>query len=194
MKAGRGPPSWSALRSAETCTCRLFSSTVSPKGVTLLGRAHGACDGKVILGANLEASLVHGEAWFGRLKQMMDDYAEFTGLDLPEEPGPDVSPDKRLDRPSVAALDLQSAGITSIIWATGYRCDFDWVHLPVFTDAGAPIQQRGVTSCLGLYFLGLRRMYTLKSALLSASGVGADAAFVAQRIGAPSWTTAHPAH
>jgi putative flavoprotein involved in K+ transport len=63
-----------------------------------------------------------------------------------------------------------------------YRYDFDWVHLPVFSDIGQPIQNRGVTSIPDLYFLGLRRMHTIKSALLSETGVGADAAFLAQQI------------
>jgi putative flavoprotein involved in K+ transport len=154
---------------------------LSDEGVTLLGRAHGVCDGKVILGSDLEENLAHGDAWFARLEQMMDDYAEFTGLDLPEEAGREAAGGKPIRRASANTLDLRSAGITSIIWATGYRCDFNWVHLPV-TNAGSPIQKRGVTSSPGLYFLGLRRMHTLKSALLSASGVGADAAYVAKHI------------
>jgi len=66
----------------------------------------------------------------------------------------------------------------------GYQYDFGWVRIPVLTDMGEPIQKRGVTTMPGLYFLGLRRMYTVKSALLSAAGVGADAEYLAQRISA----------
>lgn len=56
----------------------------------------------------------------------------------------------------------------------------------MFADTGEPVQKRGVTSVSGLYFLGLRRMYTVKSALLSAAGVGADAEYLAERISAGS--------
>jgi putative flavoprotein involved in K+ transport len=157
---------------------------LSDEGVTLLGRAHGFCDGKVILGSDLEESLLHGDAWCARLKQMIDDYAEFTGLNVLDEAGTEGQQRRRTTHAQILALDLQSAGITSIIWATGYRYDFHWVQQPVFTDVGAPIQKRGVTSSPGLYFLGLRRMHTLKSAILSASGVGADAAHVADQIAA----------
>jgi hypothetical protein len=63
-----------------------------------------------------------------------------------------------------------------------YRYDFDWVHLPVFSD----IASRSKTDWLLVFptyiFLGLRRMHTIKSALLSETGVGADAAFLAQQI------------
>ena len=76
--------------------------------------------------------------------------------------------------PPLAEVDLVSAGISSIVWATGYRYDFSWVRFPVFADTGEPVQKRGITSVPGLYFLGLRRMYTVKSALLSAAGVGAE--------------------
>jgi hypothetical protein len=51
------------------------------------------------------------------------------------------------------------------------------------TETGDSIQKRGVTSVPDPSFLGLRRMYyTVKSALLSAAGAGADAEYLAERI------------
>ena len=57
----------------------------------------------------------------------------------------------RLDRPVLAAddqpeLDLDAAGIRSIVWATGYRLDFGWVDLPIFDERGYPRHVRGVTT------------------------------------------------
>jgi len=113
----------------------------------------------------------------------MDDYVEYAGLDLPEESGPDGAPNGAVgSTPPIVELDLESAGIVAIVWATGYQYAFGWVEFPVFTDTGEPMQKRGVSSVPGLYFLGLRRMYTVKSALLSAAGVGADADYIAERI------------
>jgi putative flavoprotein involved in K+ transport len=43
----------------------------------------------------------------------------------------------------------------------------------VFDAAGEPVQRRGVTAADGLYFLGLRWMYTRASSFLS--GVGSNA-------------------
>jgi putative flavoprotein involved in K+ transport len=151
-------------------------------GAHLLGRMQGLRDGKVTLAPDLEDGLSAGDAWFVRFRQMMDDYAEYAGLELPEECEPDDAPKGAGSRSAIVELDLASAGIRSIVWATGYQYDFGWVNFPVFTDTGEPVQKRGVTSIPGLYFLGLRRMYTVKSALLSEMGVGADAAYIAERI------------
>jgi putative flavoprotein involved in K+ transport len=56
------------------------------------------------------------------------------------------------------------------------------LEVPVLDATGDPIQQRGVTASPGLYFLGLRRMYTIKSSFLY--GVGGDAAYLAEHIAA----------
>jgi hypothetical protein len=72
------------------------------------------------------------------------------------------------------------AGITSVVWCSGFRYDFAWVKLPILNDSGEPLHERGVTQYPGLYFLGLRRTYALSSALLA--GVGNDAAFIADHI------------
>lgn len=68
----------------------------------------------------------------------------------------------------------------SVIWATGFRPGYDWIHLPVFDQQGVPVHRRGVTSSPGLYFLGLAWQHTRGSALLGF--VGADAAYLAQQI------------
>jgi putative flavoprotein involved in K+ transport len=152
-------------------------------GMNLLGRMQDVRDGKMTFAPDLEGGLSAGDAWFSRFRQMMDDYVEYTGLELPEDSGQDDPTNGSAGlKPALVELDLASAGIAWIVWATGYQYDFGWVGLPVFTDTGEPVQKRGVTSVPGLYFLGLRRMYTVKSALLSEMGVGADAAYIAERI------------
>jgi putative flavoprotein involved in K+ transport len=78
----------------------------------------------------------------------------------------------------VQSLDLRRENIASIIWATGYDYDYDWLHLPVFDARCRPLQQRGVTPVPGLYFLGLHWMHTFRSGLFS--GVGRDAAYLAE--------------
>ena len=77
-------------------------------------------------------------------------------------------------------LEPDQAGITSIIWATGYGPDFNWVIIPVFDHYGYPLQRRGVTSLPGLYFVGLPWLYTARSGLLA--GAGEDAAFIVNHI------------
>ena len=72
----------------------------------------------------------------------------------------------------------------SLVWATGYSYDFGWIDLPLTSAGGIPVQQRGVTAYPGLYFLGLRWQYKLKSAFIY--GVGEDAAYLAEVIAATS--------
>ena len=53
------------------------------------------------------------------------------------------------------SLDPRAAGITSIIWATGYRQDFTWLQVDAFDEADRPAHLRGVSTEPGIYFLGL---------------------------------------
>jgi len=72
--------------------------------------------------------------------------------------------------------------VRTVIWSTGFRSDYSWIHIPgVFTD-GRVAHRRGVTEVPGLYFLGLSWQYTRGSALLGF--VHDDAAYVADRIAA----------
>jgi putative flavoprotein involved in K+ transport len=55
-------------------------------------------------------------------------------------------------------LKLRDANITSVVWAAGYRFSYEWLDLPILDSKGAPVQERGVTACPGVYFLGLHWM------------------------------------
>ena len=73
-------------------------------------------------------------------------------------------------------------GVSAIVWASGFRCEFDWVKLPIFDDGGEPVHRRGVTELPGIYFLGLRWLYKRKSAFLLRAGPAEDAAYLAEQI------------
>jgi hypothetical protein len=65
-----------------------------------------------------------------------------------------------------------------VVWANGFRYDFDWVHLPVFAETGdpprrEPIHRRGLTDIPGLYFIACRG----SAQILTDAGAGEDAAF-----------------
>ena len=91
-------------------------------------------------------------------------------------------------RPAVAGADgrtvrfadgtsLDAAGV---IWATGYRSDYSWIHIPGVVGEGKVVHRRGVTEVPGLYFVGLSWQHTRGSALLGF--VNDDAAYLAGRI------------
>lgn len=81
---------------------------------------------------------------------------------------------------TLTASDGRSLAPRSVVWATGYRHDFGWIHAPVLDAAGAPRHVRGVTGVRGLYFLGLRFLHTASSSLLY--GVGRDARHIVEHI------------
>jgi len=70
----------------------------------------------------------------------------------------------------------------NVIWCTGFRQDYSWIDLPVFDGDGAPVQERGVASDPGLYFLGLDFLYSFASE--NVGGVRRDAKHVAKHIAA----------
>jgi putative flavoprotein involved in K+ transport len=93
-------------------------------------------------------------------------------------------------RPAVASADgrtVRFADGTSldaevVIWATGYRSDYSWIHIPGVTHDRQVAHRRGVTEVPGLYFLGLSWQHTRGSALLGF--INEDAAYLADRIAA----------
>jgi putative flavoprotein involved in K+ transport len=73
---------------------------------------------------------------------------------------------------------LEDVGV--VVWATGYRPDYGWLHIPGVVREGHVVHRRGVTEVPGLYFLGLSWQHTRGSALLGF--VNDDATFLADRI------------
>jgi len=72
------------------------------------------------------------------------------------------------------------ADVGMVVWATGYRSDYAWIHIPGVVREGQVVHRRGVTKVPGLYFLGLSWQHTRGSALLGF--VNDDAAYLADRI------------
>lgn len=71
--------------------------------------------------------------------------------------------------------------VDSVVWATGFRPDYQWIDLPIFDEIGFPRHRRGVIQdAPGLYFIGLLFQTALSSSLLG--GVGTDAAYITQQI------------
>jgi putative flavoprotein involved in K+ transport len=68
------------------------------------------------------------------------------------------------------------------VWATGYRPDHSWLHVPGVVVDGQVRHEAGVTDVPGLYFLGLPWQTCRGSALLGF--VGADAAMLSDRMAA----------
>jgi putative flavoprotein involved in K+ transport len=150
-------------------------------GIILLGHLQTVHGKQMILAPDLEENLTKADAFEIQITQAIDEYIKKTGKNVAANSTfREVPHTGALTAKSILTLDLQLAGINSIIWATGYKLDFGWVQIPVFDELGYPVHQRGITAFPGLYFLGLHWLYKTKSALLY--GVGEDAAFIASAI------------
>jgi len=78
--------------------------------------------------------------------------------------------------------DGRSVDVANVVWCTGFQPGFSWIDLPVFGPQG-PTHERGIVgSEPGLFFIGLKFLYSVSSEQIH--GVGRDADRVAQRIAA----------
>jgi putative flavoprotein involved in K+ transport len=125
----------------------------------------------------LTGALDAADATYNSICADIDRHVEREGIDAPPpsryEPvwAPEADP---------LELDLAAAGVTTIIWAIGYRPDYRWVEVGVFDGGGRPTHTRGVTSVPGLSFLGLPWLHTWGSGRFL--GIARDAEHVAAQI------------
>jgi putative flavoprotein involved in K+ transport len=119
-------------------------------GVVLLGHARDARNDQAIFAPDLKETLAKVDQFETDALKLVDDYIIRTGLCAPAEDVPRLR--DGYEQEQIAQLDPNAAGISTIIWATGYTFDFSLVKLPVVDSDGYPIQKRGVTRFEGLYF------------------------------------------
>ncbi len=125
-------------------------------GVTLLGRAGDYRDGTLHFAEDLATNIANGDRNYLSVLDEADAYAAAHGLDLPADP----EARRLLPLPGsvtdpALTLDLQRQGVSTVIWATGFKLDFSWIDLDIFRADGRPRHQDGVTEVPGLYFVGL---------------------------------------
>lgn len=149
------------------------------RGAILLGRLEGVEGSRLRLADDLAEQLARGDEGVAAFTRSVDAYVARAGLAAPEEATLEPPPPVATGAP-IRMIDLDAASIGTVIWATGFRRDFGWIHLPVLDEHSEPIHRRGVTRCPGLYFLGLPWLHTLKSSVLC--GVGRDADHLAEHI------------
>jgi putative flavoprotein involved in K+ transport len=144
----------------------------------LAGRLKAVDQEKVEFHDALERTLTEGDAWHAKFRREMDAYADGYHPPLPPEPE-HVGTETWCNPKGVTRLNLNHEGISSVVWASGYACDFSWIKLPILDANGDPIHLRGVTKRAGLYFLGPRRTYSIGSALVA--GAVNDAVYIADQ-------------
>ena len=154
---------------------------LAERGATLLGRAQAFTEGVLTIEPGLAENLATGDANYLSVLDEADAWVARNGADLPAEPEARVMlPDPACVTDPILAVDLAAAGITSIVWATGYGLDFGWLKVDAFDATGKPSHQRGVSSEPGVYFLGLPWLSRRGSSFIW--GVWHDARHIADHI------------
>jgi putative flavoprotein involved in K+ transport len=167
----------SGARGGETIDFRRLAA----QGMTLVGRTQSCKDGIITFAPDLGENIARGDANLMALLDEADAYVARNGLDLPEEPDArTIWPDPECLTNPVLEMNLSEAGITSIIWATGFSVDYSWLKVDAFDEKGRPKHQRGVSSEPGIYFLGLPWQSRRGSSFIW--GVWHDAKHLADRI------------
>lgn len=154
---------------------------LADSGIKLVGRTVSFDNGTMRFAQDLRNNVENGDVHYMGLLDEADTYIECNGLDLPEEPeARTLRPDPESLADPLLELDLAGAGVTSIVWATGFAVDYSWLQVDAFDENGRPRQQRGVSTEPGVYFLGLPWQSRRGSSFIW--GVWHDAKYVADQI------------
>ncbi|MGY5014213.1 MSMEG_0569 family flavin-dependent oxidoreductase [Streptomyces sp. 900105755] len=148
-------------------------------GMRLYGRLTGISGARMEFADDLKVNLDHADAVAEGIKDAIDGHIAAQGIDAPTEARyvPVWEPSEQ-----PRALDVTEAGITSVVWSTGFTRDHRWIEIPAFDGRGYPMHWRGISNVPGLYFLGLPWQHSWGSGRFE--GVGRDAEFLADHIDA----------
>jgi putative flavoprotein involved in K+ transport len=138
-------------------------------GVRLVGRLAGMRDGKALFSGGLANQAALSDLKMNRLLDALDAWAAEHGPHEGIEPPQRFEPTRLPSSPPLS-LDLRSGEIRSIVWATGYRPDYSWLHAPVFDRKGRVRHDGGVVDLPGMYLMGAQFMRRRKSALIDGAG------------------------
>ena len=168
----RNVPSLQLAGYADRRTIDLNSLTAI--GVKLVGRLAGInAEGKAQFSGSLRNVCALADLKMNRLLDTIDEWATENGRDG------DAAPTHRFESTRVEEsppllLDFNRQKIKTIIWATGFRPDYSWLHVPVLDHKGQIRHDGGVVAeSPGLYLMGLPFLRRRKSSLID--GVGDDA-------------------
>jgi putative flavoprotein involved in K+ transport len=138
-------------------------------GVQLVGRWAAVRDGQALFSGGLRNVFALADLKLQRLLDSFDEWAAgLDTVDAPERFAPTQVPSS-----SRLQLDLRSGEIRTIVWATGFRPEYEWLDVPVVDAKGHLCHDGGVVDSPGLYALGLPVLRRRKSTFIH--GVEDDA-------------------
>jgi putative flavoprotein involved in K+ transport len=172
------PPQLTGVGGNRTISLQMLAK----KGAVIIGKTDSAQHKKIILQPNAAQHIQFADHFSRQAKGMVDEFILKNNIDAPppsRDEGDEPDPDSGCAT-NISVLDLEEHNISSIIWATGFNCDFSYIKLPVINAEGWPIHDNGIAAEDGLYFVGLPWLRTRKSLLIY--GAKDDAEFIAEKV------------
>jgi putative flavoprotein involved in K+ transport len=163
LTRARGLPSPQLVGTPERTTLDL--NALSASGVDLVGRLAAIRDGRALFSGGLRNQFALADLKMDRLLDTFDEWVRRDAREL-EVGSRERFESTRAPESSRLSLDLRKGEIRSIVWATGFRPDYSWLHVPVLDDKGRLRHDGGVVDAPGLYALGLPVLRRRKSSFI----------------------------
>ena len=180
MRTDKGPLKGLAVSGAHG-GINIDFRALAKQGITLLGMTDSFDGQKIRFKADLKQNLESGDAALHAFYDQADEYVRANGLDLPAEPqARQLLPNPECVTQPILELDMQAVNITSVIWASGFSYDFDWLQVNAFDEQKKPKHKQGISDERGIYFLGLPYLTGRGSSFIW--GVWHDAKYIAEHI------------
>ncbi len=163
-------PSPQLVGSADKTTLDLNAMTKN--GAKLVGRLMGFNGGVAQFSGSLKNVCALADLKMARMLDAIDawvaDNADVSSFDPPQR-----FAQTQVEGSPPLLLNLDSAGIRTVLWATGFRPDYSWLDVPVIDRKGFIKHDGGVAESPGLYVIGLPVLRRRKSSFIH--GVEDDA-------------------
>ena len=165
LSRARRLPSPQLVGTPERATLDLNALTAL--GVELVGRWAMVRDGRALFSGGLRNVFSLADLKMNRLLDTFDEWARATGRRRRvRRPAERLRANARARASARLQLDLRSGEIRSVVWATGFRPDYDWLDVPVVDEKGRLRHEGGVVDSPGLYALGLPVLRRRKSTFI----------------------------
>jgi putative flavoprotein involved in K+ transport len=150
-------------------------------GAVLLGRLTEASGSRVRFADDLAENVRFGDSFAEEVRRSIDGYIRCARIDAPPaEADPLEAPEPCLGLATPRELDLRSAGVRTVLWATGFSGDFRWLPRSTLDRNGRSAHDNGIGRSPGLYVIGLPWLSKRKSGIVY--GVGEDAGHIAAHL------------
>ncbi|HEY2433484.1 MAG TPA: NAD(P)-binding domain-containing protein [Vicinamibacterales bacterium] len=161
LARARSLPSPQLVGTPERATLDL--NALMRAGVEIVGRLSMIRDGRALFSGGLTNVCALADLKMNRLLETFDAWGEHRNVEAgpPERFAPTRAPDA-----SRLSIDLLGGDIRSVVWATGFRPEYGWLHVPVLDAKGRLRHDGGVVVAPGLYAVGLPVLRRRKSSFI----------------------------